>query len=65
MASGCFRVIERTEMDNILREQGFQKSGACDDENCLVEVGQLLGVNRMAAANPLVGDTTGMFRIVP
>jgi len=47
--TGVFRVMERNEMDNILKEQGFQKSGACDDASCLVEVGQLLGVERMVA----------------
>ena len=42
-----FRVFERNEMDRILKEQGFQQSGACDDRSCLVEIGQLLGAQRM------------------
>ncbi len=59
--SGLFRVIERDEMDNVLREQGFQQSGACDDQNCLVEVGQLLGVDRMIAGS--IGKLGTLFTI--
>ncbi len=36
-------LIEREEMSLILQEQGFQSSGACTDQTCLVEIGQLLG----------------------
>jgi hypothetical protein len=36
-----------------LKEQGFQQSGACDQGACLVEAGQLLGVQKM------VGGTIG------
>jgi hypothetical protein len=49
--TGAFRVIERAEMESILKEQGFQQSGACDESSCLVEVGQLLGVKRMVAGS--------------
>ncbi|MBD3391585.1 MAG: PEGA domain-containing protein [Chitinivibrionales bacterium] len=59
--SGMFRVIERAEMDNILREQGFQNSGACDDQTCLVEVGQLLGVDRMIAGT--IGKLGSLYTI--
>jgi hypothetical protein len=59
--SGVFRLIERAEMDNILKEQGFQKSGACDDQTCLVEVGQLLGVDRMIAGS--IGKLGAMYTI--
>jgi hypothetical protein len=45
--TGAFRVMERGKMDMILKEQGFQQSGACTDEACLVEMGQLLGVEQM------------------
>lgn len=31
-------------MDYILQEQGFQQSGACNSNECIVEMGQLLGV---------------------
>lgn len=47
---GVFRVMERTEMHSILKELGFQQTGVCD-ESCIVEVGQLLGVERMVAGS--------------
>lgn len=44
--TGAVRVIERSQMTAILKEQGFQQSGCTNDE-CAVEVGQLLGVKYM------------------
>lgn len=46
-----FRVMERSEMDQILEEQGFQQSGACDDGSCLVEVGRLLAVSQLVGGS--------------
>lgn len=46
---GRYLVIEREQIDRILSEQGFQRSGACDTEGCLVQVGQLLGVDAMVS----------------
>lgn len=40
-----YRVVERRDMASILQEQGFQQSGACDESDCQVKVGQLLGVD--------------------
>ncbi len=48
--TGDYRVIERGKMQDILDEQGFQLSG-CTSEGCLVEVGQLLGVQLMLAGS--------------
>jgi len=45
--TGLFRVMERGQMESILKEQGFQKSGICEEQSCMVEVGQLLGVQRI------------------
>jgi hypothetical protein len=59
--TGVFRVMERGEMESILKEQGFQKSGACDEASCLVEVGQLLGVERMVAGS--IGKVGDFFTI--
>ena len=66
VSTGVFRVMERGEMQNILKEQGFQQSGACDDKACMVEVGQLLGVERMVAGSiGKVGDFhTILLRVV-
>ncbi|MBL8026059.1 MAG: hypothetical protein JNL74_06600 [Fibrobacteres bacterium] len=49
--TGRYLVMERGEMDNILKEQGFQQSGACDDKACMVEAGQLLGVDKIIAGS--------------
>lgn len=40
-------LLERSAMNEILHEQGFQQSGACDERTCVVEAGQLLGTDRM------------------
>jgi TolB-like protein len=45
--SGEIRLMERGQMDKILAEQGFQKSGSCSGTECAVEVGQILGIDRM------------------
>jgi len=47
MANGKFRVMERGMMDQLLKEQAFQSSGACDQSQCAVEIGKLLSVDRM------------------
>jgi len=49
--TGQFKVMERAEMNAILAEQGFQQSGACDEASCVVEVGRLLGVQKIAAGS--------------
>lgn len=46
--TGKFTVIERNQMEEILKEQGFQQSG-CTNNDCAVEIGQLLGVKYMFA----------------
>jgi len=49
--TGAFTVIERAEMDAILHEMGIQQSGICDESSCLVEVGQVLGVQQIVAGS--------------
>ncbi len=46
--TGKFTIIERQEMQTILEEQGFQQTGCTSDE-CAVEIGQLLNVQRICA----------------
>jgi len=46
-----FQVLERDRMDDILREQGFQLTGACDTKECVVQVGKILGVRKMVAGS--------------
>ena len=49
--TGAFDVMERGKMQEVLREQGFQQSGACNTDACAVEVGQLIGVEKMIAGS--------------
>ncbi|MGL1900488.1 MAG: hypothetical protein OCC49_00030 [Fibrobacterales bacterium] len=44
-----YRVMERTLMNEILAEQGFQQSGACDESECAVEIGRLVAVDKIIA----------------
>lgn len=55
-----FRVMERAQMENILKEQGFQQTG-CTDNSCAVEMGQLLGVEHMVFGN--IGKLGSLFTI--
>lgn len=43
---GRFEVVDRGMMENILSEQDFQQTG-CTSNDCLVEVGRLLGARQM------------------
>jgi hypothetical protein len=45
--TGKVRLLERSQMDRILGEQGLQASGACENGDCVVETGKLLGVERL------------------
>lgn len=56
--SNKVRVIERMQMNAILQEQGFQSSGACDNEECAVEIGKLLGVSRI-----VIGSVSKLGRV--
>jgi hypothetical protein len=46
-ANGRYRVMERSQMNKILNEQGFQNSGACSTTECAVEIGRLLSIDNM------------------
>ena len=41
-----FVVIERSQMDSIMREQGFQRSG-CTDQECAVQLGRILSAKKI------------------
>ena len=47
---GEYRLVERNQINEILIEQGFQQSGCTSDE-CVVEVGKLLGAQKMVAGS--------------
>ena len=50
VALGVFSLVERGQMEMILEEQGFQQTG-CTSAECAVEVGKLLGVQKMVAGS--------------
>lgn len=47
LKSGKVRVMERSQMETVLREQGFQQAGSCDQNECAVQMGKLLGIDRI------------------
>ncbi|NQU67369.1 MAG: hypothetical protein HQ510_05445 [Candidatus Marinimicrobia bacterium] len=53
-------VIERSKMEEVLKEQGFQQSGCTSDE-CVVEVGQLIGVKQMVGGS--IGKVGNVFTL--
>jgi hypothetical protein len=59
--TGKVTIMERDQMQEILKEQGFQQSGACTDEACLVEMGQMLGVKHLVVGS--LGKLGSMFMI--
>lgn len=54
-------VMERDQMQAILKEQGFQQSGACTDEGCMVQMGQMLGVQKLVTGS--IGKLGSMYMI--
>ncbi len=50
MKTQAFQVIERSQMEEILKEQGFQQSGCTNDE-CAVKIGQVLGAQYIAVGS--------------
>lgn len=48
---GEFRVMERSQMQSILKEQNFQQSGVCDGSECAVQIGKLLGIDKMVVGS--------------
>jgi S1-C subfamily serine protease len=61
VSTGKVRVMERSQMNQILTEQGFQQSGACEGGDCAVQVGKLLGVDRLVVGSVgRVGETCAL-----
>jgi len=58
---GVFDVLERDRMDEILTEQGFQQTGACNSDQCIIEAGRLLGVTSMIGG--VVGKVGSLYSI--
>lgn len=58
--SGKYKVIERSMMSEILKEQEFQQTG-CTSSDCAVQVGQILGVEKIVFGS--VGKLGSMYSI--
>lgn len=58
--SGTVRVMERSQMDKILKEQGFQET-ACDTSECALQMGRLLGIERILVGT--VGKVGGTYSV--
>lgn|GEM_PF-6924079 len=56
-----FTVVERAQINEILKEQGFQASGACSDDACLVEMGRVLAVRKALSGS--IGKIGGVYAI--
>lgn len=55
------RVLERSQIKSILEEQGLQQSGLCDAQECAIEVGRILGVQRIVVGSVgKLGNTNTM-----
>lgn len=59
--SGRVRVMERSQMEKILKEQGFQQSGSCDGSECAVEMGKLLSIDKMVVGT--LGKLGGSYSV--
>ena len=58
--SNRFTVIEKGEREEILKEQEIQSSGVCDEE-CVVEIGQLLGAEYLILGDII--EFPGLYQI--
>jgi len=48
--TNAFILVDRSQMEEILEEQGFQQTG-CTSSECAVEIGNLLGVQQMVSGS--------------
>ena len=46
-----YEIVERSKRDEILKEQGFALSGACNETACLIEIGKFLAVQKMVGGS--------------
>lgn len=55
---GQYDVMSRNNIDLILKENKFQQTGACSEEECLIEAGHILGVKKIITGTvSMVGST--------
>lgn len=56
-----FQVVSRADMQKILKEQEFQRSDACNDTQCLVEMGKALAVQKIVGGS--AGQAGGVYSL--
>ena len=56
---GGFKVVERTKIDELMKEQKLQLSGCV--EECLIDAGKILGANQIILGS--VGELGGLYTI--
>lgn len=61
LRTGDVRVMERTQIESILKEKWFHASGSCDGDECFVEMGTVLPVDKMLVG--AIGKLCEAFRI--
>lgn len=61
--TGEFQVLERSKMEALLKEQGFQQSVFCDDAKCKAQIGKLLGVEGLVTGSVSRLDTVYILNI--
>jgi hypothetical protein len=57
LKTGRFTLVERAQLDEILKEQAFQQTG-CTTQECAVQVGKILGVRKMVSGRVVKLDET-------
>lgn len=45
--NGQYQILERENIERILKEQGFQSTQSCEDTQCSLEIGRLLAVKQI------------------
>lgn len=55
--TGHFQILERSKMESVLKELGFQQSAFCDDSKCKAQIGKLLGVDGLVTGSVSRFDT--------
>ena len=51
LKTGKYEVMGQSQMVAILEEQAFRYSGSCTDKECMVEMGQVLGIQQIIAGS--------------
>ena len=61
MEAKSFRVMERSQIASVLKEQGFQQTGVCDSGDCQAKLGKILGVDKVVVTS--VGYADGILTL--